>query len=50
MQKNKKYDVRKLIVVKKIKFLFCILLVFLFFNRENVYAAQELTCIYKGGT
>lgn len=35
--------------MKKIKFLFSILLVFLFFKCENVYAAQELTCIYKGG-
>ena len=35
--------------MKKIKLLLGILLVFLFFKCENVYAAQELTCIYKGG-
>ena len=33
--------------MKKIKFLLSILLIFLFFKCENVYASQELTCIYE---
>lgn len=33
----------------RIKVVFLFFIVFLFFSIDNVYAAQELTCIYKGG-